>query len=250
MQLSLTTVTMNDGIVIIPTYNEIENIESIIRAVFSLHKNFHILIVDDNSPDKTADKVQELQKEFPEKLFLSVRKKKSGLGTAYVHGFKWALHNQYQYIFEMDADFSHNPNDLERLYEACHFNGADLAIGSRYVTGVNVVNWPLSRVLLSYFASVYVRMITGMKIMDATAGFICYNREVLEKINLDKIKFIGYAFQIEMKYRAFAKNFNIQEVPVIFTDRTKGQSKMSGSIIKEAIFGVISLRFKKFLHQL
>lgn len=250
MQLSLTTVTMNDGIVIIPTYNEIENIESIIRAVFSLHKNFHILIVDDNSPDKTADKVQELQKEFPEKLFLSVRKKKSGLGTAYVHGFKWALNNHYQYIFEMDADFSHNPNDLERLYEACHFNGADLAIGSRYVTGVNVVNWPLSRVLLSYFASVYVRMITGMKIMDATAGFICYNREVLEKINLDKIKFIGYAFQIEMKYRAFAKNFNIQEVPVIFTDRTKGQSKMSGSIIKEAIFGVISLRFKKFLHQL
>ena len=241
---------MNDGIVIIPTYNEIENIESIIRAVFSLHKNFHILIVDDNSPDKTADKVQELQKEFPEKLFLSVRKKKSGLGTAYVHGFKWALNNHYQYIFEMDADFSHNPNDLERLYEACHFNGADLAIGSRYVTGVNVVNWPLSRVLLSYFASVYVRMITGMKIMDATAGFICYNREVLEKINLDKIKFIGYAFQIEMKYRAFAKNFNIQEVPVIFTDRTKGQSKMSGSIIKEAIFGVISLRFKKFLHQL
>ena len=235
-------------LVIIPTYNEIENIESIIRAVFSLHKNFHILIVDDNSPDKTADKVQELQKEFPEKLFLSVRKKKSGLGTAYVHGFKWALNNHYQYIFEMDADFSHNPNDLERLYEACHFNGADLAIGSRYVTGVNVVNWPLSRVLLSYFA--YVRMITGMKIMDATAGFICYNREVLEKINLDKIKFIGYAFQIEMKYRAFAKNFNIHEVPVIFTDRTKGQSKMSGSIIKEAIFGVISLRFKKFLNQL
>ncbi|WP_445454874.1 polyprenol monophosphomannose synthase [Flavobacterium sp. 25HG05S-40] len=241
---------MNDGIVIIPTYNEIENIESIIRAVFSLRKNFHILIVDDNSPDKTADKVQELQKEFPDNLFLSVRKKKSGLGTAYVHGFKWALNNQYQYIFEMDADFSHNPNDLERLYEACHFNGADLAIGSRYVTGVNVVNWPLSRVLLSYFASVYVRMITGMKIMDATAGFICYNREVLEKINLDKIQFIGYAFQIEMKYRAFAKNFNIQEVPVIFTDRTKGQSKMSGSIIKEAIFGVIALRFKKFFNQL
>lgn len=241
---------MNDGIVIIPTYNEIENIESIIRAVFSLHRNFHILIVDDNSPDKTANKVQELQAEFKGRLFLSVRTKKSGLGTAYVHGFKWALQHQYQYVFEMDADFSHNPNDLERLYEACHFNGADLAIGSRYVTGVNVVNWPLSRVLLSYFASVYVRMITGMKIMDATAGFICYNRVVLEKINLDKIKFIGYAFQIEMKYRAFAQNFNIQEVPVIFTDRTKGQSKMSGSIIKEAIFGVISLRFKKFLNQL
>lgn len=241
---------MNDGIVIIPTYNEIENIESIIRAVFSLHKSFHILVVDDNSPDKTADKVIELQKEFQDRLYLSVRKKKSGLGTAYVHGFKWALKHNYEYIFEMDADFSHNPNDLEKLYEACHFNGADLAIGSRYVTGVNVVNWPLSRVLLSYFASVYVRLITGMKIMDATAGFICYNRQVLEKIDLEKIKFIGYAFQIEMKYRAYAKNFNIQEVPVIFTDRTKGQSKMSGSIIKEAIFGVISLRFRKFFNQL
>jgi dolichol-phosphate mannosyltransferase len=250
LQRSLTPLTMNDGIVIIPTYNEIENIESIIRAVFSLHKNFHLLIVDDNSPDKTANKVHELQPEFEGRLFLSVRKKKSGLGTAYVHGFKWALKHHYEYIFEMDADFSHNPNDLERLYEACHFNGADLAIGSRYVTGVNVVNWPLSRVLLSYFASVYVRMITGMKIMDATAGFICYKREVLEKINLDRIKFIGYAFQIEMKYRAFAKNYNIQEVPVIFTDRTKGQSKMSGSIIKEAIFGVISLRFRKFFNQL
>lgn len=241
---------MNDGIVIIPTYNEIENIESIVRAVFSLHKNFHILIVDDNSPDKTAEKVIELQKEFADKLFLTVRNKKSGLGTAYVHGFKWALNHHYDYIFEMDADFSHNPHDLEKLYEACHFNGADLAIGSRYVTGVNVVNWPLSRVLLSYFASVYVRMITGMKIMDATAGFICYRKEVLEKINLDRIKFIGYAFQIEMKYRAYAKNFNIQEVPVIFTDRTKGQSKMSGSIIKEAIFGVITLRFRKFFNQL
>ena len=250
MQRSLTALTMNDGIVIIPTYNEIENIEGVIRAVFSLHKTFHILIVDDNSPDKTAEKVIELQSEFQDKLFLSVRKKKSGLGTAYVHGFKWALEHHYEYIFEMDADFSHNPNDLEKLYDACYFNGADLAIGSRYVTGVNVVNWPLSRVLLSYFASVYVRMITGMKIMDATAGFICYRREVLEKINLEKIKFIGYAFQIEMKYRAFAKNFNIQEVPVIFTDRTKGQSKMSGSISKEAIFGVISLRLKNFFNQL
>ena len=250
MQLSLTALTMNDGIVIIPTYNEIENIENIIRAVFSLQKQFHVLIVDDNSPDKTAEKVSELQAEFEGKLFLSVRSNKSGLGTAYVHGFKWALTHQYEYIFEMDADFSHNPIDLERLHGACHINRIDLAIGSRYVTGVNVVNWPLSRVLLSYFASVYVRMITGMKIMDATAGFICYRREVLEKINLDKIKFIGYAFQIEMKYRAFAKNFNIQEVPVIFTDRTKGQSKMSGSIIKEAIFGVISLRFMKFLNRL
>ncbi len=241
---------MANGIVIIPTYNEIENIESIIRAVFSLHNPFHILIVDDNSPDKTAEKVMELQKEFPNQLYLGRRDKKLGLGTAYVHGFKWALKNNYNYIFEMDADFSHNPNDLEKLYDACHFNGADLAIGSRYVTGVNVVNWPLSRVLLSYFASVYVRLITGMKIMDATAGFICYKREVLEKINLDKIKFIGYAFQIEMKYRAFAKNFNIQEIPVIFTDRTKGQSKMSGSIIKEAVLGVISLRIRKFLNRL
>ena len=240
---------MSSGIVIIPTYNEIENIESIVRAVFSLEKIFHILIVDDNSPDGTAQKVTELQKEFSEKLFLEVRKKKSGLGTAYVHGFKWALDKNYEFIFEMDADFSHNPNDLERLHEAC-VNGADLAVGSRYVTGVNVVNWPLSRVLLSYFASVYVRMITGMKIMDATAGFICYKKHVLETINLDKIKFIGYAFQIEMKYRAFAKKLNIQEVPVIFTDRTKGQSKMSGAIIKEAVFGVLSLRIKKFINRL
>lgn len=241
---------MNSGIVIIPTYNEIENVESIVRAVFSLEKVFHILIVDDNSPDGTAQKVVELQKEFSEKLFLEVRKKKSGLGTAYVHGFRWALQNNYKFIFEMDADFSHNPKDLERLHDACAINGADLAVGSRYVTGVNVVNWPLSRVLLSYFASVYVRMITGMKIMDATAGFICYKKHVLETINLDKIKFIGYAFQIEMKYRAFSKKFNIREVPVIFTDRTKGQSKMSGAIIKEAVFGVLSLRIKKFFNRL
>jgi dolichol-phosphate mannosyltransferase len=241
---------MNCGLVIIPTYNEIENIESIIRAVFSLQKKFHILIVDDNSPDKTADKVIELQKEFTDKLFIEHRKKKSGLGTAYVHGFKWAIKHNYEYIFEMDADFSHNPNDLEKLYNACHIDGADLAIGSRYVTGVNVVNWPLSRVLLSYFASVYVRMITGMKIMDATAGFICYKRKVLESINLDKIKFIGYAFQIEMKYRVFAKAFQIKEVPVIFTDRTKGQSKMSGAIIKEAVFGVLNLRLKKLFNRL
>lgn len=241
---------MNCGLVIIPTYNEIENIESIIRAVFSLQKHFHILIVDDNSPDKTADKVKQLQEEFSENLFLEIRQKKSGLGTAYVHGFKWALQHQYEYIYEMDADFSHNPHDLEKLYDACHLDTADLAIGSRYVTGVNVVNWPLNRVLLSYFASVYVRLITGMKIMDATAGFICYRKSVLEAINLDKIKFIGYAFQIEMKYRAFSKNFNIKEVPVIFTDRTKGQSKMSGAIIKEAVFGVISLRIRKLFNKL
>jgi len=241
---------MNDGIVIIPTYNEIENIEAIIRAVFSLHKPFHILIVDDNSPDKTANKVVELQNEFPGKLFIENRTKKSGLGTAYVHGFKWAMAHQYQYIFEMDADFSHNPADLEKLYDCCHFGRADVAIGSRYITGVNVVNWPLSRVLLSYFASVYVRMITGMKIQDATAGFMCYKREVLESINLDKIKFIGYAFQIEMKYRSYAKKFQIMEVPIIFTDRAKGQSKMSGSIIKEAVFGVIHLRVRKFFNRL
>ena len=241
---------MNDCIVIIPTYNEIENIESIIRSVISQHKPFHILIVDDNSPDHTADKVVLLQKEFEGRLFLENRKQKSGLGTAYVHGFKWALEKKYNFIFEMDADFSHNPNDLEKLYNACHFGNADLAIGSRYVTGVNVVNWPLNRVLMSYFASVYVRIITGMKIHDATAGFVCYKREVLEGINLNKIRFVGYAFQIEMKYRTFCKKFNIVEVPIIFTDRTKGVSKMSNSIIIEAVFGVISLRLKKLVNSL
>ena len=241
---------MSDSVVIIPTFNEIENIESIVRTVLSLHKSFDILIVDDNSPDHTADKVVMLQQEFEGRLFLEKRDKKAGLGTAYVHGFKWALARKYEYIFEMDADFSHNPNDLEKLYNACHFETADVAIGSRYVTGVNVVNWPLNRVLMSYFASVYVRKITGMKIHDATAGFICYTRNVLENINIDKIRFIGYAFQIEMKYRAYAKNFQITEVPIIFTDRTKGQSKMSNSIIKEAVFGVISLRIRKFFNQL
>lgn len=241
---------MSNGLVVIPTYNEIENVESIIRAVFALNKPFHVLIVDDNSPDKTHEKVQSLQNEFPTQLFLKVRKKKSGLGTAYVHGFKWALQNSYDFIFEMDADFSHNPQDLIKLYEACLSGEADMAIGSRYVRGVNVVNWPLSRVLLSYFASVYVKIITGMKIHDATAGFICYRREVLESINLDKIKFVGYAFQIEMKYRTYCKDFIIKEVPIIFTDRTKGQSKMSNSIIKEAVFGVISLRIKKLFNRL
>lgn len=241
---------MSNGLVVIPTYNEIENVESIIRAVFALEKPFNILIVDDNSPDKTYEAVESLQKEFPSQLFLKVRKKKSGLGTAYVHGFKWALQNNYDFIFEMDADFSHNPHDLIKLYDACQSGEADMAIGSRYVRGVNVVNWPLSRVLLSYFASVYVKVITGMKIHDATAGFICYRREVLEKINLDKIKFVGYAFQIEMKYRTYCKGFKIKEVPIIFTDRTKGQSKMSNSIIKEAVFGVISLRIKKLFNRL
>ena len=241
---------MNDSLVIIPTYNEIENIESIIRTVLTLHKPFHVLIIDDNSPDHTADKVIALQSEFSGKLFLEKRAKKSGLGTAYVHGFKWALANKYDYIFEMDADFSHNPTDLEKLYQACHLGDADLAIGSRYVTGVNVVNWPLSRVLLSYFASVYVRFITGMKIHDATAGFVCYKRQVLESIHLDQIKFVGYAFQIEMKYRTFCKKFKISEVPIIFTDRTKGQSKMSNSIIVDAVFGVIALRLKRLVNTL
>lgn len=241
---------MNDSIVIIPTYNEIENIESIIRTVLSQDKLFHVLIIDDNSPDHTADKVIALQSEFSERLFLEKREKKAGLGTAYVHGFKWALKKQYDYIFEMDADFSHNPTDLEKLYNACQLGDADLAVGSRYVTGVNVVNWPLSRVLLSYFASVYVRFITGMKIHDATAGFVCYKRQVLENINLDQIKFVGYAFQIEMKYRTFCSNFKIFEVPIIFTDRTKGQSKMSNSIIVEAVFGVITLRLKRLVNTL
>ena len=240
---------MSQGIVIIPTYNEIENIEAIITAVFALSTPFHILIVDDNSPDGTADAVKILQKTFVNNLFIEVRKKKAGLGTAYVHGFKWALSKGYDFIFEMDADFSHNPNDLEKLLEACQ-KGADLAIGSRYSNGVNVVNWPLSRVLLSYFASVYVRLITGMKIADATAGFKCYQRSVLEKINLDTIKFVGYAFQIEMKYRTFINKFNIVEVPIIFTDRTKGQSKMSGGIIREAVVGVIMLRLRKIFNRL
>ncbi len=241
---------MNDCIVIIPTYNEIENIESVIRSVLSQHKPFHVLVIDDNSPDQTADKVMRLQSEFKGRLFIEKRSEKLGLGTAYVHGFRWALEREYEYIFEMDADFSHNPNDLEKLYDACHFGGADLAVGSRYVTGVNVVNWPLSRVLMSYFASVYVQFVTGMKIHDATAGFICYKKQVLEGFNLDKIKFVGYAFQIEMKYRTFCKNFQIVEVPIIFTDRTKGQSKMSSAIFQEAVLGVIALRLKKLLNTL
>lgn len=235
---------MHQAIVIIPTYNEIENIEAIIRAVFDLKSQFDVLIVDDNSPDLTALKVKEIQKEFPERLFLEQRQEKSGLGTAYIHGFKWCLERSYEFIFEMDADFSHNPKDLERLYAACANDDADVAIGSRYVKGVNVVNWPLSRVLLSYMASLYVRLITGMRIYDPTAGFICYKRKVLETINLDQIKFVGYAFQIEMKYKSYLKKFKIKEVPIIFTDRVKGESKLSGGIISEAIFGVIKMKFK------
>ena len=234
---------MSDAIVIIPTYNEIENAESIIRAVFSQQREFHVLIVDDNSPDKTGEIVKGLQQEFKNQLFILERKEKSGLGTAYISGFEWALEKSYQYIFEMDADFSHNPDDLPRLYNAC-VAGADIAVGSRYVKGITVVNWPLSRILLSYGASRYVRLITRMKVKDSTAGFICYKRAVLETINLKKIKFVGYAFQIEMKFKAYKKGFKIEEIPVIFKDRTKGKSKMSGGIITEAIFGVISLKIK------
>ena len=231
-------------LIVIPTYNEIENIEAIIKAVFAQSDELHILIVDDNSPDGTADKVRELQNIYPNRLFLEVRTEKKGLGTAYIYGFQWALARDYEYIFEMDADFSHSPTDLLRLYEACQ-QGADVAIGSRYVKGVNVVNWPLQRILLSYGASIYVRVITGMKIKDPTAGFVCYHRRVLESIDLNTIRFVGYAFQIEMKYRAYLKKFKITEVPIIFTDRIKGKSKMNKSIIREAIFGVIGMRFKK-----
>jgi dolichol-phosphate mannosyltransferase len=233
---------MSDALVIIPTYNEKENIEPIIRAVFSQKKVFHILIVDDNSPDGTATIVTKLQKEFSNGLLLEVREEKNGLGTAYIHGFKWALQNGYEYIIEMDADFSHNPKDLNRLYDACANKTADVAIGSRYSQGVNVVNWPMKRVLLSYFASKYVRFVTRIPICDTTAGFVCYKRKVLETINLDKIKFVGYAFQIEMKFKAWKHKFNIKEVSVVFTDRTLGESKMSGNIVYEALFGVMKMR--------
>lgn len=235
---------MSDALVIIPTYNEIENIEAILKAVFSQDKSFDVLVVDDNSPDGTVDQVKSLQVEYPNQLFLLQRDKKIGLGAAYISGFKWALENSYDFIFEMDADFSHNPKDLIKLYDACFINGADIAVGSRYVKGITVVNWPLSRILLSYGASLYVRLITGMKVKDSTAGFICYKRKVLESINLNKVKFIGYAFQIEMKFKAYKKGFKIVEIPVIFKDRIKGKSKMSGSIISEAIFGVISLKLQ------
>lgn len=238
---------MQDAIVIIPTYNEIENIEGILSAVFSQYKAIHVLVVDDCSPDNTAQKVEGLQSTYKDRLFLLKRTGKQGLGTAYIEGFKWCLSRSYEYIFEMDADFSHNPDDLQRLYETCKLQNADVAIGSRYIKGVNVVNWPLTRVLLSYGASLYVRIITGMKVLDPTAGFLCYKRAVLESINLDAIKFIGYAFQIEMKYTAYKKNFNIKEIPIIFTDRRYGVSKLSKGIISEAILGVIKMRLKTIL---
>ena len=239
---------MANSIVIIPTYNEIENIEPIIKAVFELPKDFHILIVDDNSPDGTGAAVTKLQEEFSDALFLETRMGKSGLGTAYIHGFKWCIAKKYDYIFEMDADFSHNPTDLLRLLKACE-NGADVAVGSRYKQGVNVVDWPLYRVLLSYGASFYVKMITGMRVHDPTAGFVCYKRAVLESINLDSVRFVGYAFQIEMKFRAYLKNFNIQEISIIFRDRVRGKSKMSSSIITEAIWGVLSMKIKSLFQR-
>ncbi len=235
-------------LVIIPTYNERENIQKITSAVFSLEQNFHILVVDDSSPDGTSDIVKSLQSQYPDQLHLNIRKTKDGLGKAYLHGFNWALRNNYDYIFEMDADFSHNPNDLPKLFEAC--KEGDMSIGSRYCKGVNVVNWPMSRVLLSFFASKYVRFILDLPIHDTTAGFVCFSKHALECIDLEKIKLKGYGFQIEMKYRAYKKGLKIKEIPIIFTDRTQGESKMSGGIIKEAIFGVINLKIKSILGKL
>ena len=241
----------SDSIVIIPTYNEKENMEKIVRAVFSLEKCFHILVIDDGSPDGTADIVKRLMRdEFADRLFLVERTGKLGLGTAYIAGFKWALERDYEYIFEMDADFSHNPNDLPRLYAACHDEGADVSVGSRYITGVNVVNWPMGRVLMSYFASKYVRFVTGISVNDTTAGFVCYRRRVLQTLEFDKIRFKGYAFQIEMKYTAYRIGFKIKEVSVVFVNRKEGTSKMSGGIFSEALFGVMRLRldgwFRKY----
>lgn len=241
----------SDSIVIIPTYNEKENMEKIIRAVFGLEKCFHILVIDDGSPDGTAQIVHHLMEtEFADRLFIIERSGKQGLGTAYITGFKWALDHKYEYVFEMDADFSHDPHDLPRLYHACHDEGADVAVGSRYVSGVNVVNWPIGRVLMSYFASQYVRFVTGFKVHDTTAGFVCYRRRVLQTIPLDKIRFKGYAFQIEMKYTAYKIGFKIKEVSVIFVNRREGTSKMSGGIFSEAFFGVMRLRldgwFRKY----
>jgi dolichol-phosphate mannosyltransferase len=238
-----------DSIVIVPTYNEKENIERLLDKVFSLEHDFHVLIIDDGSPDGTAGIVKRIKNDYPERLFIEERAGKQGLGTAYIHGFKWAIAHHYDFIFEMDADFSHNPDDLIRLRQAC-VDDADMAVGSRYVTGVNVVNWPMSRVLMSYFASVYVRFITGIDVRDATAGFVCYRRKVLETIKLDKIQFVGYAFQIEMKFTTIKHGFRLVEVPIIFTDRTVGTSKMSTGIFREAFIGVLQMKinswFKKY----
>jgi len=239
----------SDKLVIIPTYNEKENIEKMVRKIFSLDGGYHLLIVDDNSPDGTALIIKQLQEEFPQRLHLMERKGKLGLGTAYITGFNWALERKYEYIFEMDADFSHNPDDLPRLYAACKEDHADLAIGSRYISGVNVVNWPMGRVLMSYFASRYVRFITGMKIKDTTAGFKCYTKKVLETIKLDQIKMKGYAFQIEMKFTTWKFGFKIIEVPIIFTERQEGASKMSGGIFNEAVWGVIKIKLRSFFRK-
>ena len=236
---------MERKIIIIPTYNEKENIEKIIRAVFSLEGEYHIIIIEDNSPDGTGQIVKRLQKEFPERLFMIERRGKQGLGTAYIAGFKWSIGHGYDYIFEMDADFSHNPEDVPRLFEACAKDGADVAIGSRYCNGISVINWPIGRVIMSYFASVFVRKVLDMKIYDSTAGFKCYKRKVLETIDLDNIRMKGYGFQIEMKYSAYKLGFKIKEVPIIFVDRKEGSSKMSSSIFGEAFWGVIGMRFRK-----
>lgn len=236
---------MDRKIVIIPTYNEKENIEKIIRAVFALEGGFHILVIEDGSPDGTAAIVKRLQEEFPERLFMIERKGKLGLGTAYITGFKWSIEHEYDYIFEMDADFSHNPEDLPRLYTACSKEGADLAVGSRYCNGISVINWPIGRVIMSYYASVYVRTVLGMKVFDTTAGFKCYTRRVLETIDLDKVKMKGYGFQIEMKYTTYKLGFKIKEVPIIFVDRTEGTSKMSSGIFGEAFWGVLKLKMRK-----
>lgn len=235
---------MSDSLVIIPTYNEKENVESMVKTVMALEKDFHLLIIDDGSPDGTAELVKALIPDHKGRLFIEERSGKLGLGTAYIHGFKWALKRDYQFIFEMDCDFSHNPKDLVRLYTAAKDEPADLVIGSRYIKGVNVVNWPMGRVLMSYYASAYVRLITGMSIRDTTAGFKCYRRTVLETIPLDDIRFYGYAFQIEMKFLAWKYGFKLLEIPIIFTDRTAGTSKMSSGIFKEAIFGVLEMRWK------
>lgn len=235
---------MSDVLVIIPTYNEIENISNIIDAVMDKPDGFNVLVIDDASPDGTQDAVRSKMQQYPGRVFMETREGKLGLGTAYIHGFKWALKRGYEYVIEMDADFSHNPDDLTRLYHECKDRGADMAIGSRYVSGVNVVNWPMGRVLMSYFASMYVRTVTRMKLRDATAGFVCYRRSVLEALDIDKIQFKGYAFQIEMKFRAYRRKFRIVEVPIIFVNRRLGTSKMNSSIFGEAIFGVITLRLK------
>lgn len=252
MKVIITKIKTNmnsDSLVLIPTYNEKENIEAIVRAVFGLPQAFHILVIDDGSPDGTADIVKRLQTEFPDQLHLMQRTAKQGLGRAYMAGFAWALERDYQYVFEMDADFSHNPNDLPRLYKACAQEGADVAVGSRYVSGVNVVNWPMGRVLMSYFASKYVRFVTGIPVADTTAGFKCYRRQVLETIEMDKIRFVGYAFQIEMKFTAYKCGFKISEVPIVFVNRELGTSKMSGGIFSEALIGVLRLRWQSFFRK-